>query len=139
MQHIDAADVEFGALAAKQFDDRHADRIWTARRPRGEDAVRTIVGGWSAEQVEALGAVELPEDDQMREAFNVSESGLKLREDVEDALGLVLWAEAFGNLAGVFVGTGDIADGLRGKHMRSTPQRCGGSGPPVPACFRRRW
>lgn len=116
MQHIDAADVEVGAFAAKQFDDGQADGIWTTRRSCGEDAVGPIVRRRGAEQLEALGAVELPEDDEMREAFDVSEAGLELGQEVEDALGLVLCAEASGNVAGVSVRAGDMADGLRGEH-----------------------
>lgn len=78
IEHIDRANLEFGAGATKQFDDRDADGIWTAWRSRGEDAVRAVVGGWGAQQLEALGAVELPEDDEMREAFDVGEAWLEL-------------------------------------------------------------
>jgi hypothetical protein len=119
MQHIDAADVEGGAFAAKQFDDGQADWIGAARRSCGENTVRAIVGGRSAEQVEALGAVELPEDHEMREAFDVGEAGLELGQEVENAHSFVLCAEAFGNVAGAFVGAGDMADGLRCEHKRS--------------------
>ena len=116
MQHVDATDVQAGAFAAKQFDDGHADWIWAARRSRGEDAVRAIVGWRSAEQLKALRAVELPEDDEMREAFDVGEAGLEVGQDIEDAIGLVPCAEAFGNLAGAFVRAGYIADWSRGEH-----------------------
>jgi len=119
VQHIDAADVEVGAIAAKQFDNGQADGIWTARRSGSENTVRAMIRGRGAEQLEALGAVELPEDDEMREAFDVSEAWLELGQEFEDALSLVLCAEAFGNVAGAFVGAGDMADGPRGEHKGS--------------------
>ena len=146
VQHVDAADVELRAFAAKEFNDCEADRIRTARGASGEDAVRAIVDGRSAEQFESLGAIEFPEDDEMGEAFDVGEAEFELGIDVENALGIVFYAETFGNLSGVFVRTAYGADWLRDKHeyfaclsYASMRRRCGGSGLLVVACFRRRW
>jgi hypothetical protein len=52
LDHIDAADVEQTPVAPEEFDDRHANRIGTFRRSRGEDAVRPVVGRRRAEQLE---------------------------------------------------------------------------------------
>ena len=108
--------MQLRAFAAKEFNDSQANRIRAAWGAGSENAVRTIVDGRSAEQFESLGAVELPEDDEVREAFDVSETELKLGLDVENALGLMFYAETFGDFAGGFVGTAYRANLLRGEH-----------------------
>ena len=50
----------------------------------------------------------------MREAFDVGKPRLKLRQDFENSIGFVFGAEAFGDLAGVFVGASYEADWGRG-------------------------
>ena len=54
MQHVDAAHVQVDAFAAKKFHDGQANRIRAARRASGENSVRAIVDGRSAEQFESL-------------------------------------------------------------------------------------
>ena len=112
IQHVEAANVELDACAAKEFNDGQADRVRAARGAGSEYAVRAIVDGRSAEQFESLGAVELPEDEEVGEAFDVGEAEFKLGVDVENALGFMFYAETFGNLAGVFVGTAYSANWL---------------------------
>ena len=53
----------------------------------------------------------------MREAFDVGEAELELWLQVENALGLMFYAETFGNFAGALVGAGHIADWSRGEHI----------------------
>jgi hypothetical protein len=110
VQHVEAANVELRAFAAKEFNDGEANRVRTARGASCEYAVRAIVDGRSAEQFESLGAVELPEDDEMGEAFDVGEAELKLWLDVENALGLMFYSETFGDVFGVCVGAAYEAD-----------------------------
>jgi hypothetical protein len=82
--------VQVESVAAKQFDDGEANRIRATGRSRSKYAMRTIVGGRRAEQGEAVGAVKLPENDEMREAFDVGEACLKLGQDPENSIDLVL-------------------------------------------------
>jgi hypothetical protein len=116
VEHVETADVQGIAIAAEEFDDGESDGIWAARRAGGEDAVRAVVDGRSAEQLIIFGAVEDPDDEQVREAFDVGEAEGELREDFEDAFGFVLGAGTFWDLLSVVVGTFYVSDGLRGKH-----------------------
>src|ERR1700737_2913299 len=63
-----------------------------------------------------MGAIEFPDDDEMREALDVSESGLKLGQDLEHTIGLVFSAKTLGNFACVLVRTTHKSNRLRGKH-----------------------
>jgi NTE family protein len=119
VEHVDAADVEIGAVATKQFNGGESDRIRAERRAGGEDSVRTVVGGRIGDKVETLGAIKFPDDDEVREAFDVGEAGGEFREDFEDAVGGVLGAEAFWYVGRLFVGAGDEADGARGEHLKN--------------------
>src|SRR3954465_77651 len=75
-----------------------------------------VIGGRRGSQFESLAAIELPDDDEVREAFDVRETGFELRQDLQHAVGIVFRAETFGNIAGVFVGTAHESDGARGEH-----------------------
>src|SRR5438309_10799659 len=78
--------------------------------------MRPIVGGRRTQQFvsrqfvsmsvqfELRGAIELPDDDEMREALNVGETRLKLGQDLEHTIGLVFSAKTLGNFACVLVG-----------------------------------
>ena len=86
------------SVAAEQLDDREGDGVGTARRARGEDAVRALlIGGWMGDQVVAVGAVEGPDHEQMREALDVGEAGLERAQDFEFAFGIVFGAKAARN------------------------------------------
>ena len=50
-----------------------------------------------SDQIESIGAVELPEHEQVREAVDVVQSRLELAQQFDDAFGIVLGAKAFGN------------------------------------------
>src|SRR5882757_5760624 len=70
VEHIDAANAQLRPSATEQLDDGKADGIGAARRSRGEDPMLAVVRWWRAEQLKRLRSVELPEHDQMREAFD---------------------------------------------------------------------
>src|SRR5437899_4315857 len=90
--------------------------------------MRPIVGGRRTQQFvsrqfvsmsvqfELRGAIELPDDDEMREALDVGEPRLKLGQDLEHAIGLVFSAKTLGNFACVLVRTTHKSNRLRGKH-----------------------
>jgi hypothetical protein len=98
VEHVNAADVQGLTVATEEFDDGEGDGIGASRGSRREDSVRAVVDGRSAEQLESFGAVEDPEDEEVREAFDVSEAELEFREDCEDALSLVFGAGSFGDV-----------------------------------------
>ena len=113
--------MQLDPFAATQFDNRQANRIRTSRRPGGKHAMRPIVGGrvsqqFCSPQFLSGRAIELPDDEEMREAFDVSEPGLKLRQDLEHAIGIVFGIEALGNLARALVRTTYKSNRLRCKH-----------------------
>src|SRR6059058_2221460 len=56
-------------------------------------------------QFELRGAIELPDDDEMREALDVGEPRLKLGQDLEHPIGLVFSAKSLGDFACVLVWT----------------------------------
>ena len=103
-------------FTAEEFDDGESDGIGTARRAGREDPVGAVVDGRSAEQFVIFGAIEDPENEQVRKAFDVGEAECEFRQDFEDAFGIVLGARAFGDLLGVVVWTLNVSDGLRRKH-----------------------
>src|SRR2546427_9542314 len=90
--------------------------------------MRPIVGGRRTQQFvsrqfvsmsvqfELRGAIELPDDDEMREALDVGEPRLKLGQDLEHAIGLVFSAKTLGNFACVLVRTTHKSNRPRGKH-----------------------
>src|SRR6266853_3661057 len=83
--------------------------------------MRPIVGGRCTEQVvpmqfELRGTIELPDDDEMREALDVGEPRLKLRQDLEHTIGLVLSAKPLGNFACVLVRASHKSNRARGEH-----------------------
>jgi len=103
-------------LATEKFNDSESNRVWTSGGASCEDAVRAVVDGRSAEQLEPLGAIKHPQDDQMRETFDVGEAGCELREDFENSFGFVLGAWTFRDFMRVLVGSSRVSDGLWGKH-----------------------
>jgi hypothetical protein len=116
VEHVETADVQGIAFTAEEFDDGESDGIWAARGAGGEDAVWAVIDGRSAEQLIIFGAVEDPDDEQVREAFDVGEAEGELREDFEEAFGIVPGAWTFGDLLGVVVWTFYMSDGLGRKH-----------------------
>ena len=76
----------------------------------------TRISRRAGHQIEIYRAVELPDNDQVREALNIQKPGLKLRQDFKYAVCVVLCAETFGDLARVLVGTADESDWARCKH-----------------------
>jgi hypothetical protein len=121
VEHVDAVNMELRTVATEEFDDSKGNRIRTARGPGCEDAVGTIVGRGRTEEFVALGAVESPDDEKMRKAFDVSEAGFVLGKDFEDAFFVVLDAEAFRYGLRVRVWTANIADGFGSEHEIAAP------------------
>ena len=81
----------------------------------------TVVCRSGAEKVVAVGAIESPEDEKMRETLDVGEAGLEFREDVEDALFIVLDAEAFGYGLGAGEWAANVTDGPGCEHGLAAP------------------
>jgi len=77
-----------------------------------------VVRWWRAEQLKRLRSVELPEHDQMREAFDVRKAELKVGRNGYDTLGIVSGAKSLGNVAAFLEGTAYKSNGPRRKHMR---------------------
>src|SRR5579859_1542542 len=75
-----------------------------------------VVGRRTGCQFEARGAVEDPDHEQMREALDIGESGLEFRQNIENALGIMLHAESLGNFGRLLVRTFDGSDGPERKH-----------------------
>src|ERR1039458_581129 len=74
-----------------------------------------------SDQIEAIGAVELPKYEQVREAINVVRSWLSLAQELDDAFGIVLCAKTFGNRRGFTVRAMNEADRMGGKHDLTPP------------------
>lgn len=70
-----------------------------------------VIGRRVSNQIEALGAIEFPKNDQVREAFDVGKAGGEFGKNFQRAFGLVFSAEASGDVPWLFVRTGDKADG----------------------------
>lgn len=97
VEHVDSPDMQTGTFAADQFDYGEPDRVGTSWGTRGEDSMGTIVGRRLSDQFEFSGAVEGPQNNQVREAFNVGEAGFELRQNLEGTFGFVFRPEAFGD------------------------------------------
>lgn len=63
----------------------------------------------------------------MRETPDVDKSGLKLRKDFEDTLGLMNGPQPFGDLDGVYIRAASNSYGLHCKHDLSCPKSGGES------------
>ena len=99
------ADVQIRMLAAEQLDDGETDRVGATGRSRGEDAVLAVVRWRRAEQLEGLRAVELPEHDQMREAFDVREAQLEVGQNRDHAVCFMAGSKSFWYIAGLLIGS----------------------------------
>src|SRR2546428_11844061 len=113
--------MQLDAVAATQLDSCQANRIRTSRRSGRKHTMWPIVGGWCTEQFvptqfDLRGTIELPDDDEMREALDVSEPQLKLGQDLEHTISLVFSAKTLGNFACVLVRATHKSNRLRGKH-----------------------
>ena len=95
---------------------RRGDRV--ANTPWG----RLSVGG-VPHQTESFGAIEGPDDEQVRKTFDVLQTGFKFLPDFEEAFRLVLRAQSLGNLLSIAVGTSYVSDGLHGEHNTSLAAR----------------
>ena len=103
--------MQLRAYPSAQLDGCQANRVRTSRRSGRKHTMRPIVGGRCTEQFvstqfvsmsvqfELRGTIELPEDDEMREALDVGEPRLKLGQDLEHTIHLVLSAQTLGNFA----------------------------------------
>jgi hypothetical protein len=116
VEHVNAANVEGGAVAAEEFDVGEGDGIGTARRAGGEDAMRAVVTGRRGDEVVTLGLVEKPKDAEVREAFDVGEAGGEFGQDFQGAFDIVLRSKASGDIASLGVGGDGVSDRLRGEH-----------------------
>ena len=111
IQHVYATNVEIGFVSMKNLDRRQADWIRAARRTRREDAMRAaIVCGRMCDEIEIGGAIELPENEQMGKAFDVSQAGFELGKKSQNSFGIVPGVKAFGDLLGVGEGADDVTD-----------------------------
>src|SRR5438128_5880924 len=132
--------MQLDAFAATQLDGGQANRVRTSRRSGRKHTMRPIVGGRRSQQFVAMqfvsmsvqfelrGAIELPDDDEMREALDVGEPRLKLRQNLEHPIGLVFSAQPLGNFACILVRTTHKTYRPRGEHrekaLTSTPPSC---------------
>jgi hypothetical protein len=73
--------------------------------------VRPGIGGWRAEELKAGGPVKDPDDVEVREAFDIRQARLEDWLDLEQPLRVVLRAGPLGDLRGLGVGAGYVADG----------------------------
>src|SRR5437868_5333389 len=117
VQHVDAAHVQVGALAAEQADDCKADGVWAARRAGGKNAVRPVVEGRVAGQFKALRAVECPEHEQVREALDIEQPSLKLRQNAQNAFRLMRNAEPLRNGRAVLIWANYLANGTKSEGL----------------------
>src|SRR3989454_9515907 len=95
--------------------------------------MRPIVGGRRTQQFvsrqfvsmsvqfELRGTIELPDDDEMREALDVGEPQLKLRQDLEHTIGLMFSAKPLGNFACILVRAAHKSNWPRGEHTDMPP------------------
>src|ERR1700694_2349699 len=90
--------------------------------------MRPVVRRWRPEQLKSIGTIELPNDNKMREALDIGEPSLKLRQNPEHALSLMLNAKALGNFAYVLVRATNKANRLRSKHRGKPPSPKKGPG-----------
>jgi hypothetical protein len=81
--------------------------------------VGLIVDWRFAHQIEVAGAVELPEDEEVRESLNVDKPRLEFGQELEDTLSIMFRVQPLGNLAGLVVGAAHESDRLRHKHISS--------------------
>src|ERR1019366_8290874 len=102
VEHVDAVNVQRGRFAARQLDNRERDRFRPARGAGGEDSVRNGFSGRSAEKVVAVRTIEHPEYEEVRETFDVFQPLLKLREDLDRPVGLMLCPRPLWNLRSIF-------------------------------------
>ena len=131
--------MQLDAFTAKQFDSGQADRVRTPGRSGCKHPMRPIVGGGRTDQFrptqlgptrfgpgqfvsmsvqfELRGAIELPDDDEVREALDVGEPRLKLRQNLEHSIGFVFSAKPLGNFACVLVRTTHKSNWVRGEHL----------------------
>jgi len=110
--------MQLGLIAMQQLDDREPDWIGTKRRASGEDSVPTIIRRWRAEQFKVLCPVELPDDEQMREAFDIRKPEFEIGKDRDHALCIMPGSKPFGYVTAVLIGSAYKADGPRRKHIR---------------------
>jgi hypothetical protein len=113
--------MQLATLAPKQFNDSQTNRVRTSWRPRSKHSMRPVVRRRRTEQIKPQRSIELPENDQMREALNISKPHLKLRQDPKHAIRLVLGAKPPWNLARVLVRTTHKSNSTRRKHLRMSP------------------
>jgi hypothetical protein len=103
----------------EKLDDGESNWVGTPGGTSREDAMGAIVDGRRTQQFESFGAIEDPQNDEVRETFDVGEAGFKLRQDFEDAFRVVFGVETFRDLLGGFVGSFGVTDWLRRKHRVS--------------------
>jgi hypothetical protein len=85
-----------------------------------------------SDQIESIGPVELPKDEQVRKAIDVVQPGLELAQELDDAFCIVLGAKTFGNRRGLTVRAMNEADRLGGKHDQTPPPFILCAAEPVP-------
>ena len=100
VEHVHSMHVQLVALATQQLDDRERDRIRPQWRSRCEYAVQLRLSRRAAEELVTFGAVEDPDHEEMREAFDVRQSFLEFRKDLEHTVGLMLCSRPLRDLGG---------------------------------------
>ena len=80
------------AGATEKFEYGKSNWVGTSWRAGGEDAVGTMVSGRSSNQIESLGAIEYPQNKQMRKAFDMGEARFELGKDFENTFRVMLGA-----------------------------------------------
>src|SRR5664279_2088757 len=111
IKHVDAVNVQRGPFAAQQLDNRERDRVRPARGAGGEDSVRYSFSRRSAEKVVAVRTIKYPEYKEVREALDVFQPLLKLRQDLDRPVGLMLGPRPLRHLRSIFERSPRKSDG----------------------------
>src|ERR1700722_8022057 len=106
-------------FAAEQSDDRETNRVRTTRGASGEDSVGPVVEGWSADQVEVSGSVELPDNEKGGETFNVGDPDLEFRQHAEYPFCFMPGVQTFRDFSCIVVRAADESNRTGNKHTRS--------------------
>ena len=118
---IEKADADGRAFPAEDFDYRQPDGIWAARRAGCEDPVRAVVAGRGARQSEPFGTVEVPDDEQVRKAFDIGEAWFEFRQYLEDPFCFLPGVQSLRYFFCIPVRASDVSNRLHRQHCVFVP------------------
>src|SRR5579883_1041778 len=123
IEHVHAANMKPRAFTRKKLDHSQANGVRASGRSGGKDAVQAIIDGRLAQQLEAFRPVKGPDHEKMRKAFDVGESRLEFRGNLQNALGIMLDTETLGDFFGFTIWAFDKPDRPHLKHSKQTLTR----------------